>query len=911
MTAPGGANVIGRAVIKIIPDVKDFARQLRRQLHSVNTQLRTLQRDLRPVNNALRFLARNATGIAPGVRLATRAFTALAAEAIIGGILALGGALYELSGTLLLIPAGAVAAGAALGTLRVGLIGVEDAIKAFGKGPEEFAEALEGLAPEARKTGQALEALRPRLTAFKNAVQNALFQDGDTILTRLANKILPIVRKNFVSLARIFNTAGKELASFATQSSTLEDLRFISRGIALGFKQLLPAIKPASQAILDLVTTGSSFLPMIGARITELVKKFSQFISTARQTGQLARWIKGGLNALEQVGRIVGNLIVTMHSLLTTAKEAGLGLLDTFERASKALRNFVTSTRGKNAIRDFLENAREAGEALLPVIGALADTFFNHLVPILTSVAKTLAPSVERFIHGIGEALDVARPGIEAFARGFSTFIDALTPALPSIGALIGALGELLGVLSAGLGPAISNVIQAISSFLVPVIQILTNILSIASDDFWNLVVILGTVIATITGVIAALRGFISFATLFATSLNVAAYAAGGLAGAMRTVGISAAALRTGALASTASFLTGPWGLAIVGAIGLIVLFGDEIAAFAREASSAIDGMFQSFLGFEPIQMTADAIARLGGAGETTRKLSGGLSVSLKGLIQDFKTLGQAAIDASNAEIAYKNTVANAKQVTDQFSGGLNKNRTAMNLNTEAGRQKQRALNDLATATLKTKKGSVDAAKQFIRTAQDMGLTRNAAIRLARQYGLIPKNVRTHAQLTGWQAALNNLAAFRRAIANIPRTITVSTYVRGANISGSGGHMFLTNAEGGLVKRGDVSIVGEEGPELVAFGRAARIFSNPESRDIMVNQERLNRMTRQVSTSTYRGPTRAISATATPIQVNVAQPEVRVFIGDREIKDVVVQVVDQRDRQVRRVTRAGSGVREF
>lgn len=1000
MTAPGGASVIGRAIIKIIPDVKDFAKKLRQQLHSVNSQLRGLQRDLRPVNNALRFLAKNATGIVPGIKLASLSLRALAAQAIVGGIVSLAGALYEMAGALFLIPAGAVAAASAAATLAVGLSGVKDALKDFDD-PEKFNKAIEGLSSEAAKTLGVLDRMRNRIDAFKKSVQDSLFKGMDKELSRVANKLLPLVQRHFVSLAQIFNQGGKQLSSFLTQASTVGDLRNITKNIEGGFRALLPAIKPVSQAILDVVSVGSDFLPEIGERVSGLATKFSEFISKARESGQLRSWISGGLDALEQLGRSVGNLIVSIHSLLKTARDSGLGLMDTIEKATQKIREFVTSAKGKNAIAEFLDNARQAGEALAPVIGAAADAFFNHLIPALVSIGKTLAPAVTTFIHGLSEGIDAARPGIEAFARGFAMFLEAITPALPAIGAFIGAIGQLIGILSAGFGPAIASVVMALSGMLVPVLNAISTVMTLLPEGFYKFITVLGLVIASISGVIVVMRGFISFAQIFATGLSFAATAASGA---------------TKAMGGFATLMRGPWGIAISAGIALLGAFAlssdsasysqsdldnaaQDLNATIREQNGVIDENIRKKAAQQLSEQGAldlanqlgisqstliDAYLGQGDALEYVRgklqqiadtKVTGGVGLLgdlseqkdaatnllgiLNGLVgaRDADTKAQnqqkAAVDSATGAInaqrdAYYGLIDAQQAKQNQDLQGINaeidyrrqyaatktelaNGTKTLNINTKAGQDNMAAVTQLVArgnariAQLKAEKAPITEVNKALQQNEKDLLdlltpyfkTRQAARNFAVQLGLIPKKTTAQIVLED-KAARAAASSFKRLLdyATRPRTVVVMFNVRGNAQAAAGlptgGRDIAGLATGGVPKKNEWTLVGEHGPELVAFGRAARVFSNDESKDMLLNQDRLSKLT---SRSTYSAPSslRGSNAAETaPINVTVqSQPTVRVFVGDRELKDVVVDVVDARDRQVDRIARAGSGVRKF
>jgi hypothetical protein len=893
-----------------------------------------------------------------------------------------------------------VAAASATATLAVGLSGIKDAMKDFDD-PEKFKKAMEGLSGEAAKTLGVLDRMRGRIDAFKKAVQDSLFKGMDKELSRVANKLLPLVQRHFVSLAKIFNQGGKQISSFLTQASTVADLRGITKNIEGGFRALLPAIKPVSQAILDVVSVGSDFLPEIGQRVSGLATKFSEFISRARESGQLRQWISGGLDALEQLGRSVGNLVVSIHTLLKTARESGLGLMDTIEKLTRKIRDFITSARGQNAIRDFLTNAQEAAEALAPVIRAAADAFFNHLIPALVSIGKILAPAVTTFIRGLSEGIDAARPGIEAFARGFAMFLEALAPALPAIGAFIGAVGRLVGVLSAGFGPAIASVIQALSGILVPVLNAIAAVMSFLPEGFYKFITVLGLVIASITGVIVVMRGFISFAQIFATSLSFAATAAGGA---------------TKAMGAFATLMRGPWGIAISAAVALLGTFAlssdsatysqsdlnsaaQDLNAAIREQNGIIDenirkkaaqqlseqgaldlanqlGISQSTLidaytgqgdALEyvrgKLQQIADTevtggVGILGDLGEQKDAATQLLGI-LNGLVgaRDADTKAQnaqkAAADSAtgalnaqrdayygliDAQMAKQNQDLQGINTTIDYKRSLAAARTelsegtkTLDLNKKEGQENMAVVTQLVArgnariAQLKAEKAPITEVNKALQQNEKDLLdlltpyfkTRQAARNFAIQLGLIPKKTTAQIVLED-KAARAAAASFKRLVdyATRPRTVVVMFNVRGNALAAAGlptgGRDIAGMATGGVPKMNEWTLVGENGPELVAFGRAARVFSNNESKDMMLNQDRLSRLTSRPS---YASPTAQRGATfgeSTPVNVSVqSQPEVRVFVGDRELKDVVIDVVDARDRQTKRIARAGTGIRKF
>jgi hypothetical protein len=991
VTAAGGA-VIGEAIIAIIPDVRRFASELRNQLHSASRDLKRLQRDIKPADRLFRSLARNATGIAPGIALATAALATLGAQAISGGVLAVAGGLYELAGSALVIPAAAVAAGAAMGTLKVGLQGVSKAFKQFLKDPEKFREMASKLSANAKETLLTLDKLRPRILAFRNAVQDALFAGLGKVLLNLARSVLPIVQQNFVSLAHVFNAGAKDLAGFVQQASTLKDLKGISSNIVAGFKALRPAIKPAAQAILDLVAAGSQFLPQIGAEITKLTQKFANFIRQARTTGQLQQWIAAGLGVLAQLGRIIGNIIVGLHALLSAAKSAGLGLFDTFENASKAFRNFLTSVHGQNSVAAFLDQARQAAALLAPMIVLLGSAFFGHLVPALVAIGQTLGPGITAIFGKLGATIDALRPGVIAFADGFNTFLKALAPALPALGQLVGAIARLVGALSAGLGPALANVIMALTGILIPVLNALTIVIQHLPEGFFRFIIAIGLVGTAVVTIIGILRAFIAFATLFAGGLKIATIAVAGL---------------TRASAAFSAFIKGPWGIAILAGIALLTAFalGHQDASDAendlnrtaadlnqaiRDQNGLIDenikkkaaqqledkGAFAlaTDLGISTADLTnayvdqgsslEDVKSKLEGmvAGQNIANatLNAGSDAHARQVVEAAKLLGiinqltsgraadtaaqnrvtgasNAATDAIERQRnAYYDLINAQQQKQNQDLADINSNiayqrqlsatrqelatgTKTLNINTKEGQNNLSSVTALIDvgnrriAQLKAEHAPINDINTAIRQQQSalIGLltpyfkSAAAARAFAVQLGLIPK--KTVAQIILEDKAARAAAeSYRRVLDNLTRdrviNIRFNPIGNAAAAAGApvGGHPFA--ATGGKFDVGDFAVVGEKGPELVAFGRAARVFSHEDSVAMTTSDKQLTQLNRLTGASGYEPTAPTTVSPSTTVHVKTA-PEVHVYIGNRAVDEHVEKVTVARERQTKRIIR--------
>lgn len=168
-----------------------------------------------------------------------------------------------------------------------------------------------------------------------------------------------------------------------------------------------------------------------------------------------------------------------------------------------------------------------------------------------------------------------------------------------------------------------------------------------------------------------------------------------------------------------------------------------------------------------------------------------------------------AALSASDATIALEQSI-------DDATAAAEKNGATLDLNTEAGRNNQAALNDIARsalnaatamaengATAEEVKGSTQRARdEFIKAAQSMGATADEAETLADKYGLIPSKVATtitvRADLSGYYDAnrvLNSISG---------RTVTAYVAIKkyGQGAVATGGYGADVAAEVGLASGG-------------------------------------------------------------------------------------------------------------
>lgn len=429
------------------------------------------------------------------------ALAAQAAFAGAGGLVAVAGALSEAAGAALLLPAALGAAAIGVVTLTVGFQGMGEALKNVGD-PAKFAEAIKELSPNAQAFAISVRDMVPAFKELRLQVQDRLFAGLGKDFAELGRIHLPIVQRGLSDMATALNVGAKEFSAFARDKQTISDLSGLFANSALGAHFLTRAVQPLLGALRDIGAVGAEFLPGLAEGFSGAAVRFGEFISKARESGQLREVLANGLAALKDIFAILGNIGSIIGSVLGAGQAAGAGFLSTAREVTGELKEWARSSQGQAAITEFLLAAKQAASALLPVIGSVVGVIAGQLAPILADIAHIVGPSVVIVVNAIGEALEIARPGITALAVGFADFLAALAPALPAIGNLARVLGESLGAVLTAIGPVIAQVASVFADQLaVALPQLVPAVISIATA-FGDLLVALAPLIPSLVALL-------------------------------------------------------------------------------------------------------------------------------------------------------------------------------------------------------------------------------------------------------------------------------------------------------------------------------------------------------------------------------------------------------------------------
>lgn len=392
-------------------------------------------------------------------------------------VAALGGAAASAVGAVGILPGAMLAAGAAAAGLKVGLSGVGDALKNIGDA-EKFAESLKELSPAAREFATSVRDIAPAWKSVRLDVQERLFAGLGTQMQRLSGAYLPSMRSGLTGVAGAFNGMAKDLVGFATSAQSVRTVDGIFRNTTAALQAARPAATNLAAAFLDIGAVGAEMLPEMANGLTNATENFRRFIAQARETGQLQQWIQGGIDTLQQLGSIAGNVGTTLGGVFAAQRAAGADLLSTLDSLTGSMSRFVNSAEGQTALTAVFSEIRSTIDAIRPGLEALGRAAVQAMSAFANSGAlqnagrafSDMAKAVAPLLPALGT---LAGGVVNNLASGFSMAAAAVGPLVSGLGSVLGALGpitpaviamvvafkglQVVGGLVAGLGTAVAG----------------------------------------------------------------------------------------------------------------------------------------------------------------------------------------------------------------------------------------------------------------------------------------------------------------------------------------------------------------------------------------------------------------------------------------------------------------------
>lgn len=386
---------------------------------------RDYDRSIRDLGEAFTTPVRNAGLLSGTLTELGTTMTRLGPVAMATGIVGLGGALVQLGAiaasaaqSLWLLPGALGAVGTAFGTIKLATLGLDDAFENIGD-PQKFIESLQELAPSAQQFMFAVRSMMPALTELQRATQGEFFDGFGQQANRLVTQFLPTIRAATTDVASSLNQMVAGVADQLMTPQTQQAIQTFLNNVSMAFQQLAPAAAPLTQALGDIMAVGSGVLPQLAQAATNAANAFATFISEARQSGDLQRWLTEGLDTLQDLVAIAWGFGEALMSLAPTARD----ILPTIRTLLQDIETIMPAI-------GFAANLVGMPIGLWVVAIDNAARAFEGIKTVVENVANAVIPIINRIGSALDAALAPIRAGIDA-ANAVNPLGDPI-PQIPS-----------------------------------------------------------------------------------------------------------------------------------------------------------------------------------------------------------------------------------------------------------------------------------------------------------------------------------------------------------------------------------------------------------------------------------------------------------------------------------------------
>lgn len=509
MAGPGGIEA-GRVSVRVLPDLTAFRRSLQRYLERIEkterlrirvelgdtkeatARIAELTRD-RKVKVKVAFdrsaLDRLTTVLGKGgtvdrgplgghgggggrdggglsLRMKALLGTLVVLAPLIGDTVA---GLGQASGVLTLLPAAGAAAAVGIGSLVVAFNGFGTALKNSGD-PKKFAAALKNITPAAREAVKALVSLKPLLSEIRKAAQEAFFTGLAKPLEAVGKVYLPLFKTGLAGVAREISNMVKAFLGFLQTGRSVADTAIGLNNTKRAFAALVPAIEPVARIFRELMVIGSTFLPGLADGFARAAKRFADFLSKARGTGELSEFIQTSLTAFADLSVSIFNAAKALRNVFTAGQQGGASFLKTLRAVTDKIEKVTGSADVQEGLGILF--AGIAGSVLV-----FANALEGRLGPTLVAIAPAVATLAVGFaqvataISGdFAAALIGLAPNLEKFAREFfpllAESISNLAPGLHVAGVALGAMLPPFLAFAKVVLPPLSQALNILAPFL-------------------------------------------------------------------------------------------------------------------------------------------------------------------------------------------------------------------------------------------------------------------------------------------------------------------------------------------------------------------------------------------------------------------------------------------------------------
>jgi phage-related protein len=450
---------------------------------------------------------------------------------LIGGALKIVGS--YVAATISLVSAlGPAFAGAALVgassflALGTGIGAVMLALKTKGPMLDRFKEVTSAIGKEWSKVGQAIQ--REVLPVFGQS------------LTRITDAVLPTMQARLVQTGRIVGRISGQFAAMTENPLFQARLANVMKGNNNALRSFGTAFVAIADTAVILLSAARPLTEQFGKWVEKLAVGANLAAKNGEANGKLAAFMERAGKSASQLGRIFHNVFYAIWDVLKAASPAGQTLLDRIEALTLKWATWTSSVGGKNKMSKWFADALPVVHEFNGLIGDVfrllgegmtgggnkgtiefIKTIRTQILPTLVQIAKAFSnagPGLSALFASIGDFFEqMGKSGaLGAFTTALQTVFTVLAKILaaPVIGQIAGWTLSIFAFLKAvsfipgfgGVLKLVGGLLQwiattVIRSIVIPAVAALSAALGISVG--W-LIVIAAAIAALIAGLIWA-----------------------------------------------------------------------------------------------------------------------------------------------------------------------------------------------------------------------------------------------------------------------------------------------------------------------------------------------------------------------------------------------------------------------
>jgi hypothetical protein len=754
-----------------------------------------------------------AKGIGGGITTGLKGLSLIGGGA--AGLAALGPAMtgaaaaaVQLSGAFGLLPGAASAAALGVGTLKIGTLGVTDAIEASSKGAKEYKESLKGLSSSARHFVDAVVDQKDAAKELQKSVQGRLFQNLGQDVRDLSDRYLPVLERKLSGVAGVFNVTARSVAKFLDSDDRSGQLERILTNDTRAMRNLGTAAKPVVAALLDLTEVGSSFLPGLADDAAASITNFAKKVQAAKDDGSLREYFQGGIDAagdlidaVEGAGRIVAGVF-------SAGGAANAAPLETFADGLNAIADVVNGSGFQAGLTDLFNAISDGGQAVFAVLPDVGDALVA-LEPAIAAIVRGSGAGLASTLESAASVAEDLAPALTLLAGGFEKVAPAIGPVVIGLIAFKGAL-KGLALAEAGLDfvtllpgrlAKVGVQAKAAQASLIGMRGALATLgiagvvvgLAALERGLQSALGKMAVGKVDTAGLATSLKGLGTSGELGSTGLDLFTnHGLFGLKSGVDSTGEALERFQNSAKAAFGDSLSEKLGRLQNGGLALektkdrAQQLDGALASLAKTDPGAAAASFQKLTDGLPTDVLAkvnalfpEYAAAAKAAGATSGTAAGQvtqLTTSLSGLQSQVSTAASAVLGSRDAARGYEAAL-------DAASDAVTRNGQTLKIGTAAGRDNSAALDAIAAAGIQVAnqfKGDGPAAQAKFRSslqqtrddlytaARRFGLSKDAAHAYADQLIKIPPKATTQVSAPGLATATRNAYSYQEALDKLP-----------------------------------------------------------------------------------------------------------------------------------------------